>query len=125
MNQKLNLFIIMVIVAASMEFCGMAAVEHIVGGSFGWDNPNGNVVYYDKWSLNQRFHIGNVLVFNFATGAHTVAEVQAYGLHNTSQIITIGPAYVSLLTGGVHYVICSLKNHSRSGQSMVMKMEEE
>ncbi|GJZ20665.1 cucumber peeling cupredoxin-like protein [Tanacetum coccineum] len=122
MNQKLNLLITMAIVAASN---GTAAVEHIVGDSFGWNNPNGNAVYYDKWSLNQRFHIGDVLVFNFATGAHTVAEVQAYDLHNTSQIITIGPAYVPLLTGGVHFFICSLENHSRSGQSMVIKMEED
>ena len=49
MNQKLNLFIIMAILAASMEFRGTAAVDHIVGDSFGWNNPNGDNVFYDIW----------------------------------------------------------------------------
>ncbi|KAJ9548672.1 hypothetical protein OSB04_021215 [Centaurea solstitialis] len=113
---NMNLILLIGIVVASMEFQGSTAQNtHIVGDGFGWAVPQ-NDGLYAKWASQQNFHVNDVLLFNFATGLHTVAEVtkEAYNKcdgQNPILLATTGPAKLTINTPGDHYYICTIGPH--------------
>ncbi|CAI9285781.1 unnamed protein product [Lactuca saligna] len=82
---------------------------------------------YTTWASTQTFRVGDVLLFNFITGFHNVAEVSqaAYGpcsAANPISIVTTGPARVTLKTPGTHYYVCTVGTHCQIGQKLTINV---
>ncbi|KAL2542946.1 Non-specific serine/threonine protein kinase [Abeliophyllum distichum] len=70
--------------------------------------------FYTNWASQHVFRSGDILVFNFTTGAHDVAKVTkaAYDgctSNNPISLITLGPTNVTLDSTGEAYYICTLR----------------
>ncbi|KAJ9548674.1 hypothetical protein OSB04_021217 [Centaurea solstitialis] len=121
---NMNLILLIGIVVASMEFQGSKAQNtHIVGDGFGWAVPQ-NDGFYAKWASQQTFHVNDVLLFNFATGLHTVAEVtkEAYNKcdgQNPISLATTGPAKLTINTPGDHFYICTIEESKADNSDQV------
>ncbi|KAE8674339.1 Blue copper protein [Hibiscus syriacus] len=97
------------------------------GDSTGWVIPSSNSDFYDNWADNKRFVVGDVLVFNFTTGTHNVAEVTeaAYDSCNAANPISTlstGPARITLNRTGDHYFICAVPGHCSAGQKLSVEV---
>ncbi|CAH1418660.1 unnamed protein product [Lactuca virosa] len=99
---KFNLAVMMVLMFASMQFHGMVAqTTHVVGDALGWNIPPNGPSAYNTWASTHTFKVGDVLLFNFITGFHNVAEVSeaAYcpcTTANPISVVTTGPARLTL-----------------------------
>ncbi|KAF5749622.1 Blue copper -like protein [Tripterygium wilfordii] len=103
------------------------AVEYVVGDSTGWVVPSANT-FYSTWASGKNFSVGDVLVFNFATGAHDVAVVtdDAYESCNTANPINqtnTGPARITLTNDTDYYFICTIAGHCASGQKLEIDVD--
>ncbi|MBA0877333.1 hypothetical protein Goshw_021179 [Gossypium schwendimanii] len=95
---------------------------YTVGDSTGWIVPPNND-FYDNWAENKVFVVGDVLVFNFTTGQHDVAEVtetayDACTTANTISTVSTGPARITLNKTGELYFICAVPGHCSGGQKL-------
>ncbi|KAK1420973.1 hypothetical protein QVD17_22983 [Tagetes erecta] len=128
--KMMNLLLVITMVVTSMEFHGTMAIDLSVGDSFGWNVPS-NEIFYDVWAMIQEggIYVNDVLVFNFATGVHNVAEVslQAHDAcdgSNPIKMYTSGPAHVSLNTAGIHYFISTIGSDCKSYMRMIVRVEK-
>ncbi|KAF1002877.1 umecyanin-like [Apium graveolens] len=109
-------FLTVIVMAAAMQMQSADAQKtHYVGGSTGWIIPTSPSAY-STWAASQTFTVGDTLVFNFTTGAHTAAEVTkaAYNACTTTKPLalwTTGPSSVKLNSSGTHYYICTFPSH--------------
>lgn len=128
MARKISMVAIFVVLAATLLQSTFAA-NYTVGDSAGWGlPPTNNDDLYDNWADNKRFAVGDTLVFNFATGAHDVAEVTKAnyeGCVTTNPLVnwTNGPASVTLNRTGEHYYICTFPRHCSLGQKLEVEVE--
>ncbi|PWA87796.1 hypothetical protein CTI12_AA066120 [Artemisia annua] len=90
---KLNLLIVMAMVAITMEFHCIAAKDHYVGDSFGWARPKVTLAGYDACDGS-----------------------------NPIQLYTSGPATVSINTRSQHFFICTVRDHCKAGQKFVVNL---
>ncbi|CAI9285782.1 unnamed protein product [Lactuca saligna] len=125
---KFNLAMMMALMLASVQFQGTAAqTTHVVGNALGWNIPPNGPSAYTTWASTQTFRVGNVLLFNFITEFHNVAEVSqaAYGpcsAANPISIVTTGPARVTLKAPGTHYYVCTVGTHCQIGQKLTINV---
>ncbi|KAL7600301.1 cucumber peeling cupredoxin [Lactuca sativa] len=125
---KINLVVIMALMLASVQFHDTAAqTTHVVGDALGWNIPPNGPSAYTTWASGQTFSVGDVLLFNFTTGFHNVAEVAqaAYAPCTTANPISIatnGPARVTLNAPGTHYYICTVGTHCQIGQKLTINV---
>ncbi|KAI0491658.1 hypothetical protein KFK09_025918 [Dendrobium nobile] len=102
-----------------------AATSHTVGGSLGWTIPP-NSSFYPNWASQNKLAVGDTLVFNFPTGAHTVVEVpkSSYDACSTKNqvgpTLSTGPATVTINSAGKHYYICSVTGHCALNQKLAI-----
>ncbi|KAF6172991.1 hypothetical protein GIB67_006367 [Kingdonia uniflora] len=109
--------------AAAMAIVLMApvrAMDHIVGGSFGWATPE-NVTFYQDWAKPRTFGVGDRLVFPFRAGAHNIIEVNKEDFDNCTQNKVVGmeykgPVIMELPDLGDHYYYCGTGLHCEAGQ---------
>ncbi|KAK9923121.1 hypothetical protein M0R45_031554 [Rubus argutus] len=74
-SQKKMMLVVFGLVAAVLSQSVAAQTEHVVGGSVGWIIPqSGDTQEYVTWASGQKFVVGDILIFNFATNAHDVVE---------------------------------------------------
>ncbi|KAE7998901.1 hypothetical protein FH972_003397 [Carpinus fangiana] len=126
MNVRL-LLVVLLIAAAATVLPRTEAAEHTVGGSNGWSVFNGAADFYTSWAANNSFAVGDVLVFNFNTGAHDVATVtkdafDACNKTSANNVTTTGPANITLTTAGDHYFICTIDMHCTGGQKLAINV---
>ncbi|GAU21284.1 hypothetical protein TSUD_286940 [Trifolium subterraneum] len=127
MSQLKNMSILLLIAFAA-TILNTEAVDHIVGGSTGWTaTPPGGASFYSDWASNITFKENDVLVFNFVTGAHTVAEISKANFDNcnvnqNTQAITTSPARVTLNKTGDFYFTCTFQGHCDNGQKLSVKV---
>ncbi|KAI3790286.1 hypothetical protein L2E82_03222 [Cichorium intybus] len=127
-GSRFNLVAIMALMLAAVQFHGTAAqTTHVVGDALGWTIPPAGPSAYTTWASAQTFSVGDVLLFNFTSGFHNVAEVSqaAYGPCTTSNpisIVTNGPARVTLNAPGTHYFICTVGTHCQIGQKLTINV---
>ncbi|WCJ30040.1 Cupredoxin superfamily protein [Euphorbia peplus] len=100
------------------------ATDHIVGESWGWQNPP-NSSFYSSWASSHTFLVGDSLLFNFVTGVHDVATVtaDAYNNCNKANLLNIqnnGPANVTLNSTGTFYYFCTFSNHCSIDQKLAV-----
>lgn len=106
-----------------------APETYVVGDALGWVvPPAGSPLAYQTWARGKTFSVGDILVFNFTSGAHDVAELTsraAYDSCNTSAIsnpITISPARITLTRSGQHFFICAFPQHCSLGQKLAINV---
>ncbi|KAI3811185.1 hypothetical protein L1987_20903 [Smallanthus sonchifolius] len=121
-KSTLNMLLVIAIMVASMGFHGSVAKEHIVGDGFGWNVPSSQS-FYHSWASHQTFEANDVLVFNFATGTHTVAQVSrtAYNACDGSNPIslhTTSPARITIDPNQEQFYICTVGSHCKSFQKL-------
>ncbi|XVF88356.1 hypothetical protein PTKIN_Ptkin19aG0044300 [Pterospermum kingtungense] len=122
MARKISMAVLFVVLAAAFLQSTFAAT-YTVGDSTGWKIPNNNNDLYENWADNKNFGVGDVLVFDFTTGQHDVAEVTEanYDSCNGTNPISLdnkGPARVTLNRTGDHYFICTFSGHCSAGQKL-------
>ncbi|KAL3532313.1 hypothetical protein ACH5RR_005834 [Cinchona calisaya] len=127
MARKLNMSLFIVAILAAALHCSVAQRTHVVGNSLGWTVPPGGPTAYSTWASQQTFSVGDVLVFNFTTGTHDVAEVTRSsfdGCNTTSpmSLNTNGPANITLMTAGEHHYICTFSGHCNVGQKLAINV---
>ncbi|KAK2991913.1 hypothetical protein RJ640_006090 [Escallonia rubra] len=127
MAGRLSMVVFMVMVVAAMQLQSLKAATHVVGGGIGWLVPPGGSAAYSTWAASQTFVVGDVLVFNFTTGRHDVAEVSkaAFDSCNAASPISIakdGPANITLTTAGEHHFICTFSQHCGLGQKLAINV---
>ncbi|XVE98351.1 hypothetical protein REPUB_Repub03eG0098900 [Reevesia pubescens] len=101
---------------------------YTVGDTMGWTVPTtGGASAYQTWANGKPFMVGDILVFNYITGTHDVAEVtrEAYQPCSTSNTLsnsTIGPTRITLRTPGEHFYICTVPGHCAAGQKLAINV---
>ncbi|KAL6633512.1 hypothetical protein ACP70R_026183 [Stipagrostis hirtigluma subsp. patula] len=98
-----------------------AATSYTVGDGSGWTTG----VDYTTWAASKNFKVGDSLVFNYAKGLHTVAEVSAAEYMSCTATNPIGSdssgaTTVALKTPGSHYFICSIPGHCGGGMKLAV-----
>ncbi|XP_022965828.1 blue copper protein-like [Cucurbita maxima] len=117
-----NRMVVLLLVAAATLWRCSSAATYMVGDSLGWiDPPNANI--YTDWASNKTFVVGDILVFNFATGRHDVTEVtkSAYDSCNGNNPISTesnSPVRITLTSAGNRHFICTIPGHCNNGQKL-------
>ncbi|KAL8265461.1 hypothetical protein R6Q59_023591 [Mikania micrantha] len=100
----------------------MAQTSHVVGDAVGWTTPVGGEAVYAKWASLQTFMVGDILIFNFTSEKHNVAEVSAAAYNSCTftnpTTVVNSPASVTLTTTGNHFYVCTLASHCKEGQKL-------
>ncbi|KAI3421349.1 Phytocyanin domain-containing protein [Psidium guajava] len=101
------------------------ATSYVVGNSTGWSTPGNGASFYSSWASSHTFLAGDVLVFNFIDGQHSVAVVSASdfnGCNTASPIVlmTNSPVNYMVNTTGIVYFICTHDSHCSQGQKLAI-----
>ncbi|KAF5741999.1 putative Cucumber peeling cupredoxin [Tripterygium wilfordii] len=122
-----NMFFLVAILVAALLKSSAAQTTHVVGDTLGWTVPASGASAYTTWAANKTFNIGDILVFNFAIGAHDAAEVRkaefdACNPANPISLLTTSPANVTINSSGEHYFICTFTGHCSGGQKLAINV---
>ncbi|KAM3377642.1 basic blue protein [Capsicum galapagoense] len=115
MEMKMKVVLVLCIVVLIQTEVALAAV-FTVGGSAGWTfNTVG-------WPKGKRFRAGDILAFNYPSGAHNVVAVNKDGYNKCStprgaKVYTKGGDRVKLVKGQ-NYFICNFAGHCESGMKI-------
>ncbi|CAN1120591.1 Blue copper protein [Linum perenne] len=115
-----------IVIAALLHFSA-AQTTYTVGNTMGWTIPQGGASAYSTWAANNSFAVGDILVFNFAVGAHDVTKVTKANYDsctgtNPLMTSTTSPARVTLNSSGEHYFICNFPGHCNAGQKVTVNV---
>ncbi|CAI0542846.1 unnamed protein product [Linum tenue] len=115
------------IAIAALLHSSVAQTTHTVGGNTGWTIPQGGDSVYSNWASGNSFSVGDILVFNFAAGAHDVTQVNkadydSCSATNPMMTSTNTPARITLNTSGEHYFICGVPGHCSAGQKVTVNV---
>ncbi|PON63209.1 Blue (type 1) copper protein, binding site [Parasponia andersonii] len=122
MARKLNIFLFAALAAVAMLQSSAVATTFFVGDSANWVIPS-SPNFYSNWAANKTFKVGDILVFNFVSTQHNVAEVTKanYDACNGASPISIqtsSPVNITLQKTGEHYYICTVGSHCSAGQKL-------
>ncbi|XP_068650578.1 blue copper protein 1a-like [Aristolochia californica] len=89
-----------------------SATEFIVGDDSGWSID----VDYEAWAMGKTFYVGDILVFNYEEGYHSVVKVNGTGFAQclvspNTGVLTTGNDWITLTTPGNKWYICGIANH--------------
>ncbi|KAM3275903.1 hypothetical protein ACQJBY_044348 [Aegilops geniculata] len=111
------------LVALLVTSCAAAAAATTfdVGDGHGWQTG----VDYTDWTSDKTFAVGDTLVFNYTSKAHTVTEVNKSGYDacsggNSLSNDDSGATTITLTTPGVHYFICDIPGHCAGGMKLAV-----
>ncbi|XP_004298873.1 PREDICTED: early nodulin-like protein 3 [Fragaria vesca subsp. vesca] len=113
--------------SASAHENATVPINHIVGGSFGWQLPENNKTLYEDWTRNRVFGVGDTLTFPYRTGG-TLMQVdrESYHsckLHKVLWMFFKGPSNFTLRGPGSYYFINALGRHCEQGQKLHVRAE--
>ncbi|XP_010317457.1 mavicyanin-like [Solanum lycopersicum] len=94
------------------------AVVYEVGDSQGWIVGN---IDYSQWASTKKFHVNDILVFNYNNKYHNVMQVskqQYVSCTITNPIATFntGKDSITLQAYGDYYYVCGIPGHCQIGQ---------
>ncbi|XP_065850468.1 cucumber peeling cupredoxin-like [Euphorbia lathyris] len=127
MDKHLIRFMILTItLTLTLLEVGNGATTFTVGDSLGWSlPPNNSIDFYQNWSANHTFQIGDSLLFNW-TGTHTATEVankEEYENCTKMGIILASSGISTLLSqNGTRYFVCSVGTHCEQGMKVAVKV---
>ncbi|EMS47867.1 Blue copper protein [Triticum urartu] len=90
------------------------------------EGPGGQTgLDYTTWTSDKTFAVGDTLVFNYTSKAHTVTEVNKSGYDacsggNSLSNDDSGATTITLTTPGVHYFICDVAGHCAGGMKLAV-----
>ncbi|MCD7461923.1 hypothetical protein HAX54_047380 [Datura stramonium] len=114
-SSAMKMKVVLVLCIVVLVFQTEAAV-YTVGGSGGWTfNTVG-------WPKGKRFRAGDILAFNYPSGAHNVVAVNKDGYNKCStprgaKVYNKGGDKVKLVKGQ-NYFICNFPSHCESGMKI-------
>ncbi|XP_011017784.1 PREDICTED: umecyanin-like [Populus euphratica] len=119
-----TLVVFVVLGAASLLLHSSKATEYEVGDSTGWQAPSDSS-FYSSWASGKNFVVGDTLKFTFSAGVHDVATVSESDYDNCnvasqSNVLTSGPATITLNATGNQYYFCTFSNHCTRGQKLAI-----
>ncbi|PNT30155.1 hypothetical protein POPTR_006G067400v4 [Populus trichocarpa] len=119
-----SLIVFVVLGAVSLLLRGSEAVDHEVGDTTGWKSPS-STSFYSDWASGKTFALGDTLKFTFTTGAHDVATVSKSDYDNCNtgsqnNLLTTGPATITLNVTGDMYFLCTIAGHCSAGQKLAI-----
>lgn len=103
-------------------------MTYTVGDTLGWLVPPGGPIAYETWARGKSFLVGDILVFNFTNGEHTVLQVTRAEFDScnvtttTTTPTTATPARITLTSAGEHYYICTFPQHCFFGQKLAINV---
>ncbi|XVF26576.1 hypothetical protein REPUB_Repub14bG0029600 [Reevesia pubescens] len=106
--------------------CTTAQMMHVVGDDMGWSVPPNGATAYSTWATSKRFMVGDILVFNFTTNEHEVLQVPKASFDACSDdnpiknMMTNGPANITLNSTGKNYYICTIGQHCQLSQKLAI-----
>ncbi|KAK1559142.1 hypothetical protein Q3G72_011108 [Acer saccharum] len=126
-NKATFLVVSLAMIAALLEGSTAQSTVHDVGDAMGWIVPTGGATVYSDWAAKNTFKVNDVLVFNFTSGRHDVAQVTkaAFDACNIASPIskeTNSPANITLTSAGEHYYICTFNGHCAGGQKLALNV---
>ncbi|XP_068655850.1 early nodulin-like protein 14 [Aristolochia californica] len=103
------------------------ATEHIVGGKNGWSFPP-TKDYYQQWSQQRKFRVGDKLVFDYTPSSDNVIEVGEKEFEQCTQDDVIDMQYdghtvVKLDEAGKRYFYCGIALHCESGMKFSVTVQ--
>ncbi|KAJ6673226.1 hypothetical protein OIU85_012244 [Salix viminalis] len=102
-----------------------AATTYMVGDDLGWTVPP-NSSYYEEWTSQRTFQIGDTFVFNWTAGTHSATEVSTREEYDNctkmGMILMFAGVQITFDANGTHYFLCSEGTHCEQGQKMVIKI---
>ncbi|PSS30338.1 Uclacyanin 1 like [Actinidia chinensis var. chinensis] len=113
------LFALVVVWVASMNQEALA-VQHVVGGSQGWEES----ADFSTRASAQKFKVGDQLVFKYTSGLHSVVEL---GIESAYKSCDIGSSVDSMIRGnnvvklnkpGTRYFACGTLGHCDQGMEV-------
>ncbi|KAF9679778.1 hypothetical protein SADUNF_Sadunf06G0050500 [Salix dunnii] len=121
-----SLIIFVVLGAVSLLLPNSDAATYEVGDSTGWIRPSTSS-FYSTWASDKTFAIGDNLTFTFTTGEHDVATVSKSDYDNCNvasqnNVLTSGPATITLNTAGDYYFLCTIAGHCSAGQKLAISI---
>ncbi|KAG6602670.1 Uclacyanin 1, partial [Cucurbita argyrosperma subsp. sororia] len=118
-----GLFVV-IAAAASMLEMGLADQRHMVGGTQGWQQS----IDFDSWAEAQTFKVGDELVFNYASGLHSVVELPDESAYENCDIGSAietkssGKDGIKLTKPGTRYFACGTMGHCSQGMKVKIKI---
>ncbi|KAJ4954423.1 hypothetical protein NE237_011206 [Protea cynaroides] len=105
------------------------AMDHIVGGSFGWATPP-NTTFYEEWAKPRTFGVGDKLVFMYRPAMQNVLQVNEEEFKACTQRKPIamyyaGPTVLQLNKTGTYNYYSSVGTHCESGQKLSVTVTNE
>uniref|UniRef100_A0A7N0TZL8 Phytocyanin domain-containing protein n=1 Tax=Kalanchoe fedtschenkoi TaxID=63787 RepID=A0A7N0TZL8_KALFE len=128
MKTNMRLLAVELAVMAALASMALTNAATYTVGDGSWTIPS-TTGQYNTWASSKTFRVGDVLVFNFATGAHDVATVTKDKYDDCDgdspmALVTQGPASITLTTSGMNYFICTVGNgnHCSAGQKLAVNV---
>ncbi|XP_019189597.1 PREDICTED: cucumber peeling cupredoxin-like [Ipomoea nil] len=123
MAKMMELLVVMTVFLSAVS--NVDATSYTVGDSSGWNTPSNGDSTYTAWANQHQFVTGDILVFNFNTGLHTVATVNNKNDYDScnaanANIQNNSPASIPLNSTGVHYFFCTV--HCSQGQKLTVNV---
>ncbi|KAH7549526.1 hypothetical protein JRO89_XS13G0045200 [Xanthoceras sorbifolium] len=106
-----SFFIIFAIAACFVP--SILAIEHLVGDDKGWTTN----FDYQTWAQGKEFHVGDKLVFNYPSQAHSVLRISDESSFKQCSkpdgvlALTSGNDVITLATPGKKWYICGVGKH--------------
>ncbi|KAL4391365.1 hypothetical protein HN51_012505 [Arachis hypogaea] len=108
--------------------CVSSKTTHIVGDRVGWASPGYNG-FYENWSKNVTFNVGDVLLFQYNPGLSTVVHVNKDDYdhcttRNVMQTYFRGNSSITLDHPGEYFFFCSVGKHCEAGQKLQISVSQ-
>ncbi|XP_075669199.1 early nodulin-like protein 6 [Castanea sativa] len=104
----------------------VSSFQFQVGGEMGWIKPTGNESdIYFKWATENRFHIGDVLYFEYQNDSVLVVNYTDYQncvVSNPISKFEDGNTVLRIDRYGFFYFISGQPDHCKAGQKLVIRV---
>ncbi|KAK6918574.1 Phytocyanin domain [Dillenia turbinata] len=121
-QQLLPLYAVVLVIFSLALTC--SASTYVVGGTSGWDISTD----LDTWTLGKRFHVGDVLLFQYSS-SHSVVELapqdfDGCNMSNPISSSSMGNTSIPLTTPGDRFFVCGNKLHCLGGMKLQVTVED-
>ncbi|KAK1362887.1 NtEPc [Heracleum sosnowskyi] len=120
-------FVIPIVIVVGTTVSYASAVEEFkVGDVEGWRQPDINhTEIYTLWAATKRFHVGDLLRFEYRNDSVVVVDKRAYyhcNVTSPSSVFTDGNTTINLDNVGPMYFISGNNEHCQNGQRLAVEV---